>query len=114
MANSGRQFSSGSVFLLVLAMGGMLLVGCDSIKERQARIFDIFAGLRLTASGAVHNAADQMEGIVDTGKSVVDTVKGGVEETKKRVDALQEGVEKIQEGKKLIEQGLGTGEEEEE
>jgi len=111
MAHSGRQFSSGSVFLLVLIVGGMLLVGCDSIKARQVRIMDILAGLRLTASGAVHNAADQMKDAVDTGKAVVDTVKGGVKDVKQRVDSVQEGVEKIQEGKKLIEEGLGQGEE---
>ncbi|MCF7844356.1 MAG: hypothetical protein K9M03_00825 [Kiritimatiellales bacterium] len=106
--SSSRQFSSGSVFLLVLIVGGMLLVGCSSIKDRQVRIMDFFAGIRMTSSGAVHNAADQVKDVVDTGKAVVDTVKGGVEETKQRIDALQEGVEKIQEGKKLIEEGLGT------
>ncbi|MBU0767229.1 hypothetical protein KKF55_05660 [Patescibacteria group bacterium] len=107
MSHSGRQFSSGSIFLLVLIVGGMLLVGCDSIKARQTRVMNFVGGLRLTTSGAVHNTTDQIKDAVDTGKAVIDTVKGGVEDVKDRVDIVQEGVEKIQEGKKLIEEGMG-------
>jgi len=110
-SNRTRLFSSGSCFLLILMVVGVLLIGCASIEERQVRVKDAYDNIAKTATGTVTGAIDQVKDVMELGKTMVGTVQEGVEDVKQRVDAVQEGVQKIQEGKKLIEEGIGTGDE---
>ncbi|PIR49268.1 hypothetical protein COU80_00780 [Candidatus Peregrinibacteria bacterium CG10_big_fil_rev_8_21_14_0_10_55_24] len=96
-----------TAFLLVCIAGGLLLSGCTSLKERQARARAWWAHITGTASGALMQVEEQIEGTVDLGKTVVDTVQESAQSAKDRVENVREGIEKIQEGKKLIEEGLG-------
>ena len=102
-----RRFCTGSAFLLVLMLVGVLLVGCDSVEERQKKAANLLQGLEQTASGVVTETVGQIKNVVDSGKSVVGTVQEGVADVKRRVDAVEAGVKKIQEGKELITEGLG-------
>lgn len=101
-----RRFCTGSVFLLVLMLVGVLLVGCTSIEERQNRATGIIKDLGQTASGAVADTVGQIKNVVDSGKSAAGAVQEGVSDIKRRVDAVEAGVKKIKEGKELIDEGL--------
>jgi len=103
-----RRFCTGCTFLLVLMIMGVLLAGCDSIRERQEKAAQVLEGLQKTASGTVAGAVGQIRNTVDMGKSVMGTVQEGVAGVKRRVDSVEQGVKKIQEGKTLIEEGLGN------
>lgn len=103
-----RRFCTGSAFLFVLMLVGVLLVGCDSVEERQKRASDLMQGLERTASGVVTETVGQIKGVVDSGKSAAGAVQEGVADIKRRVDAVEAGVKKIKEGKKLIDEGLGN------
>jgi len=103
-----RRASGGIAFLLVCIVGGVLLVGCVPLKERQVRATAWWAQITSTASGALQEVTGQVEGVVDMGKSTIDTVQEGAQDIGRRIDSVREGVEKLQEGKKLIEEGLGT------
>ena len=106
-----NRVSGSTALLLVCIVGGLLLAGCTSLQERQARARTWWAQITGTASGALEQVGGQIEGAVDLGKTVVDTVQEGAQEVKQRVDNVHDGIEKIQEGKKLIEEGLGAGQE---
>ena len=102
-----RRFSSGSAFLLVLIIGGALLIGCSSVKDRQTKVMDVVGDVAKTATGALNDVTGQVKDVVDMGKDVVDTVQDGIDGVKKRVDAVEEGLEKIKEGKEKLSEGLG-------
>ena len=107
MPRCPRRFSSGCTLLLIIIIGGALLVGCSSIKDRQARIQHAFGGIAKSASGAVIGAAVQMKETVKAGARIAGDIQNSLEDMKKRVEAVEEGVGKIKEGKEMIEEGLG-------
>jgi len=107
----GYRFRGSSAFLLVCIVGGLLLVGCSSVEERQARALQMFGDTVGTATGAIAETTTQMEEAAQTGWNLIGAVKAGIEDIKRRVNAVQQGIEKIQEGKELIEEGLGTDDE---
>jgi len=101
------RFRGFNSFLLVCIVGGLLLVGCSSLEERQERALKLMEETVGTATGVIKDTTTQVGDAAKAGLNLVGTLKDGVEDIKNRVDAVQQGVEKIQEGKALIEEGLG-------
>jgi len=98
------------LFLWAVFAIGVLLTGCTSTEERQARALNVWAKITGTGSGAVHVAKETVQETIKTGKKVVEDVGAVAEDVGQRIDQVKSGIDKIQEGKKLIESGLnGTG-----
>jgi hypothetical protein len=115
---SSRGPRQALLFLWAVFVVGLLLGGCTSLKDRQARALNLWAKITGTGVGAVQTAREGVEGAVEAGKEVVDDVrraakKAGdvVQDVDRRVGEIKEGIGKIQEGKALIEWGL-SGEDE--
>ena len=90
-----RRFCTGSAFLLVLMLVGVLLVGCTSVEDRQKKAVNLLEGFEQTASGVVTETVGQFKNAMDAGKSVIDSAQEGVDDIKRRVDAVEAGVKKI-------------------
>ncbi|MDD5623858.1 MAG: hypothetical protein PHI23_04070 [Candidatus Peribacteraceae bacterium] len=98
--------SRSFTWLLMVAFLGVLLAGCTSITERQARVMRWWAEVTGTASGAIVETKEKVDTVVEQGKAAVEGAQEILDDLGRRADAVKTGIEKIQEGKKFIEEGI--------
>ena len=84
----------------------VVLAGCSSIEERQANSLELLRKAEETASGAVNNAMQDLEGMLQKGKTVTDGVGEMVDDAKRRIDQVQSGVDLMLDGKEMIQGGI--------
>lgn len=84
-----------------IVIAALLLVGCET-KDTIGSIKDFGA----TASGAMQNAKDQVDGVIEQGKTAVEGVNDIIEDAKNRINQVQSGVDLLMDGKEMIEGGI--------
>ncbi len=90
-------------FLVFLPLITFSLIACTSVAKRQEDALKLLKDVKLTASGALDQAAD----LLQKGKTITEDIGDAVEDTKRRVNQVGEGVDLLLKGTEKIEKGLG-------
>ena len=92
---------------IIIVIACITLTACEEGEIAVGTIKDYGS----TASGAIHNAGDQIDNAIKTGKSVTDGVVEMIEDAKRRMNQVQSGMNLLMQGKELIETGVKSNEE---
>lgn len=86
----------------ILVLACITLTACEEGEIAVGTIKDYGT----TASGALHDAGDQINSAIKTGKSMTDEMVEMIKDAKRRINQVQSGVDLMMKGKEMMESGV--------